>query len=135
LIIYITNEAAASSPDEVVRTALEASRVSNSMETALLSKKDSMSYETISELLDMEMCLDGVTTDNGEGIDGVARFHYMKMRPENDIGQILDEARHTDRVLVAACGPKSLMDAVRDSVDTWRGRRSIDLHCESFGSS
>lgn len=65
------NEVVVLSFDEVVCIVFEVSRVLNLMEIVLLLKKDFMSYEIILELLDMEMCLDGVIIDNGEGIDGV----------------------------------------------------------------
>lgn len=40
-----------------------------------------------------------------------------------------------DRVLVLSCGPKSLMEAVQDSVTKWQKKRNIriDVHCEDFG--
>jgi hypothetical protein len=135
IVIYVTNEATTTSPDEVVRAALECSKIElqNTVKTRLLSKKDAPSYETITEYTDIEMRLDDASDNDEEGLDDIAQFHHERMKPEDEIAHIMKEADRGHKVLVAACGPSSLMDAVTDSVDRWRDTRNIDLHCESFG--
>lgn len=56
------------------------------------------------------------------------------MTPEVVFAEVLGEVNSHERVLVAACGPSSLIDAVKDSVDSWRDKSElgIDLHCEDF---
>lgn len=63
-------------------------------------------------------------------------FDYNKMNTEAEIWEALQTVEDHRRVLVATCGPKSLMDAVRDSAQDYQSKLScrIDVHCEDFSS-
>ncbi|KAH8658311.1 ferric reductase NAD binding domain-containing protein [Xylariales sp. PMI_506] len=62
------------------------------------------------------------------------RCEYKKMKVDLVINEAIQSIEAYQRVLVTACGPSSLMDAVRDSVE--RVRKStgcmIDIHLEDF---
>ncbi|ETS83875.1 hypothetical protein PFICI_05751 [Pestalotiopsis fici W106-1] len=75
----------------------------------------------------------------GPADDGFAELHNIKigrMDIEVVIGESLQTLDSQSRVLVTACGPRSLMDAVRDSADKWRDKSEVALqvHCEAFDS-
>ena len=59
---------------------------------------------------------------------------YGRLNAEDAIGEAMRTAGSSQLTLVAACGPHSLMDSVRDSTDGFRacGHR-IDVYCEDFG--
>lgn len=68
-------------------------------------------------------------------------FQASFERKKSDAGElvrrtIFSSGSHS-KILVAVCGPKSLMNAVKDSVDECRGSMDarIDFHCEDFGGS
>lgn len=63
-------------------------------------------------------------------------FEYGKLSAENVICEALQTVRSQQRVLIAACGPPSLMASVRDSADRYRREAGyiIDVHSEDFGS-
>lgn len=65
----------------------------------------------------------------------VADLRNEKMKVEKVIREAVETVGKYQRVLVAACGPQSLMDAVRDSADRYRKDAGymMDVHCESFG--
>jgi hypothetical protein len=54
---------------------------------------------------------------------------------ENVICQAVAKARDSERIVIAACGPHGLMEAVRKATaDVIRADGpSIEVHCEDFG--
>ncbi|KAF6812980.1 hypothetical protein CMUS01_12940 [Colletotrichum musicola] len=68
--------------------------------------------------------------------DPNASIELLSTRMDVDlvVEDALGELKDGQRVLLAACGPMSLMDAVQESARNWKDRRSIALvvHCESF---
>jgi NAD(P)H-flavin reductase len=63
-------------------------------------------------------------------------IEYRKLDVETAISDAVLSANGNQRILISTCGPKTLMDAVRDSVDMHcrKTSNSIDVHCEDFGS-
>lgn len=61
---------------------------------------------------------------------------YGKLDIETVVSDAVLSTGSDKRILLATCGPKTLMDAVRDSVDMHcrKTSSSIDVHCEDFGS-
>lgn len=59
---------------------------------------------------------------------------YKRMSAGSVISEAMQEVGPDQRVLVAACGPSLLMDAVRDSVECARNNPgcTIDVHLEDF---
>lgn len=70
-----------------------------------------------------------------EDVNQSASLEYKKLSAESVIWDAMQTVGNHEKVLVAACGPSSLMDAVRDSVDSIRckGGHWIDVHFEDFG--
>ncbi|CAH0052280.1 unnamed protein product [Clonostachys solani] len=60
---------------------------------------------------------------------------YEKLRAEAMIHESIQAAGRDSRVLIASCGPKSLMAAVSAAATQYMTPEgpSIDVHCESFG--
>lgn len=71
------------------------------------------------------------TNEIAELVDNV---EYKKLDTDMAIQGAIRKVASHERVLVATCGPKSLMNAVRDSVDRCRmdSNNRIDVHCEDF---
>lgn len=94
-------------------------------------KPPSLTYGTIQS----SYALDGLPT--ASAYDNYTQHHklkFEKMIPEAVFAEVLGEVNSHERVLVAACGPTSLIDAVKDSADSWRDNLElgIELHCENF---
>ena len=51
------------------------------------------------------------------------------------INKVVEESTVDNRVLVASCGPRGLVDGVRDAVkrNTKKSGPSVELHVEAFG--
>ncbi|KAH7311537.1 hypothetical protein B0I35DRAFT_488926 [Stachybotrys elegans] len=69
-----------------------------------------------------------------DGIRGLITVKHEKMNADKVILDSMQAVEKHQQVLVAACGPSSLMDAVKDSAHSWRTRGScgLDVHCEDF---
>lgn len=98
------------------------------MESLPLCKQATFDYKTITEV-DHSACrmMD----------EQAANVTFGKMNARTVILEAMQGVGNNQRVLFAACGPKALMDAVRDSADIYRiehGYR-IDVHCEDFGGA
>lgn len=80
---------------------------------------------------DMEGLLTNTTTNE---IEDAFNIRFEKVHVEQEIGVALEGVATEQRVLVATCGPESLMDDVRDAADRWRNSRGlrIDIHFENF---
>ncbi|KAF4820095.1 Ferric/cupric reductase transmembrane component 1 [Colletotrichum siamense] len=88
-----------------------------------------VNYGSISH--DTEGLLTSTTTNE---IEDAFNIRFEKVHVEQEIGVALEGVATEQRVLVATCGPESLMDDVRDSADRWRNSRGlrIDIHFENF---
>ena len=65
----------------------------------------------------------------------LAQHPEAQERLHMEIAEAMQGVGKAHRVFLAACGSKSLMNAVRESADTYKtgnGYR-IDVHCEDFG--
>lgn len=100
------------------------------MESPLLSGGEVLDYETISGTDDMDTLLANDVTKHGLDLK------FTKMNANVIINDVMEATETKQRVLVATCGPKSLMDDVRDSVFRWQEKPGvrIDVHSEDFNS-
>ncbi|TDZ41204.1 Ferric/cupric reductase transmembrane component 2 [Colletotrichum trifolii] len=76
----------------------------------------------------------------GDDVGAASIGDFCNIKHERlDVKRVLDQATEDSapgqRVLVASCGPKSLVDIVQSSVAWQISSRdvSIDIHCENFG--
>ncbi|CCF44721.1 hypothetical protein CH063_03411 [Colletotrichum higginsianum] len=122
--LYVTSEDSVASPSLATYSDVE-SGVQPEMERSLSSKTGFANYGSISEVCDTDALLGGTDWD---------AVTFTRMDIEMVIGKAMGTSKSCQRVFVAACGPESLMDAVKDSADDWRSKRGfrIDVHCEDF---
>lgn len=128
--VYVTGEDSTPSSDTSVFDASKSQRSRHEMTSRLLSWSDASSYDTISDenetgrLLNETAC-DVVRTPN---------VKFEKLNTDAVIRETLETVGSHQRVLVATCGPVSLMDAVEDAVEGWQNKRGvkIDIHREDF---
>ncbi|VUC37575.1 unnamed protein product [Clonostachys rosea] len=76
------------------------------------------------------------TEDAIKIIKNEANIIYGKLCTTALIQGVMQTVNSQDRVLIAACGPTSLTNDLRDSVDDYQSHFSstIDIYCEDFGS-
>ncbi|KAH6689505.1 ferric reductase NAD binding domain-containing protein [Plectosphaerella plurivora] len=92
-------------------------------------------YEGDEEDREEEPLLGGCPSRHTEHTAGIT-LEYNKLDIETVVGDAVISSDNHQRILISTCGPKTLMDAVRDSVDMHcrKTNNSIDVHCEDFGS-
>lgn len=122
LELYITREEVGARPGAAVHRGLAPDGIQSS--TALLEQA-AFTYKTITEMDHVDKFVD----------DQAAIVKFEKMSARDVIAEAMQGVRKAHRVFLAACGPKSLMDVVRDSADTYKSGNGyrIDVHCEDFG--
>lgn len=130
--LYVTGEDPISSTTNTKQALTGSEEIQGEMESAL-STRSTLNYEEISETGDVQGLRSEVAC---KVVEHVANVRYKKMRTESVIREAMQEVGSHQRALIAACGPKSLMDAVRDSVDSCRSKpgHTVDVHCEDFSS-
>lgn len=130
--LYVTSEDSLSSATTAEQALTGSGEIQGEMESALSTRSIS-NYEEISETGDVQGLLSEAVC---KVVKHVANVRYKKMRTETVIREALQEVGSHQRALIAACGPKSLMDAVRDSGDSCRSKlgHRVDVHCEDFSS-
>ena len=127
--LYVTNdESATTDVEDTVRGATSCVEARNGMEIGW-PKRPSILHEHLVETDDLQV----PTSKIVELADNV---QYTRMNTDTVIQESMQKIGSHQRVLIATCGPKSLMDAVRDSVDICRMDPSsrVDLHCEDFSA-
>ncbi|KAI8648240.1 FAD-binding FR-type domain-containing protein [Fusarium keratoplasticum] len=62
---------------------------------------------------------------------------YERMNPQTVVQNAMFNMGSHEQILICVCGPKSLMDRVKETVnDCWADSNPrIDIHCEDFGGS
>ncbi|OHE98170.1 hypothetical protein CORC01_06538 [Colletotrichum orchidophilum] len=97
----------------------------------LLSRNEIPSYGAVSTVDDTSSL---VARTNGHEVDQAFNQHFMRMDIDLIVSDAIQSVESCQRVLMVTCGPESLMDAVRDSAESWRKKRDlrIDVHCEAF---
>ncbi|KAI1015423.1 hypothetical protein LB504_010982 [Fusarium proliferatum] len=127
LKIYVTGERSASDSSRDDIDTLESSW---GAEREILLREDAFDYETISEMDDLCVSARGAV-DNELKSSSI----FEKLDVDGTIRKAAQASGIHDRVLVLSCGPKSLMEAVQDSVFKWQKKTNIriDVHCEDFG--
>ncbi|KAH6970943.1 ferric reductase NAD binding domain-containing protein [Ilyonectria sp. MPI-CAGE-AT-0026] len=130
--LYVTSEDLLSSATSAEQSLTGSEEIHGEMETALSTRSIS-NYEEISETGNVQGLLSEAAC---KVVERVANVRYKKMRTETVIREGMQEVGSHQRALIAACGPKSLMDAVRDSGDSCRSKLGhwVDVHCEDFSS-
>jgi len=129
VILYITGDDLETNTKLSDRT----SEHGPSTETILLSKGGSPNYETISRVDDDQPLLD---SDADTDVDQLGDLRFTKMDTRDVLSESLQDVVLSQRVLVASCGPKSLMDSIREVTDEYlRLGYRIDAHSEDFGGS
>lgn len=130
--LYVTSEDLLSSATNAEQSLTGSEEIPGEMETALSTRSIS-NYEEISGTGNVQGLLSEAAC---KVVERVANVRYKKMRTETVIREGMQEVGSHQRALVAACGPKSLMDAVRDSGDSCRSKLGhwVDVHCEDFSS-
>ncbi|WYZ44775.1 hypothetical protein EsH8_VIII_000091 [Colletotrichum jinshuiense] len=121
--VYVTS-------DETMATPIE-SEIQKGIESGLLSQRGGFNYGTTSETASTERLLTGTASD---AVERTFNLNFTRMDVNVVIGETMGAVESCQRVLMVACGPESLMDAVKDSADIWRHKRSlgIDVHYEDF---
>ncbi|KAI1614880.1 ferric reductase NAD binding domain-containing protein [Exophiala viscosa] len=126
--LYITSEESSTSPEN-------ASYLNSGLEDIqrLLPVDDAFADEDMLKTGIMHPLLSGKAQ---KGLEHIINVKYGKMSTERVICEAMQGVEGHHRVLVVACGPTSLLDAVRDSVDHCEDKSgySIDVHCEDFGA-
>ncbi|QGI85736.1 hypothetical protein CEK25_012465 [Fusarium fujikuroi] len=129
LKIYVTGERSASGS---LRDDIDTPESSWGTEREILLREDAFDYETISAMDDLCVSACG-------GVDNELKSSSFleKLDVDGTIRKAAQASGSHDRVLVLSCGPKSLMEAVQDSVSKWQKKKNIriDVHCEDFVSS
>ncbi|RMJ17588.1 hypothetical protein BHE90_015319 [Fusarium euwallaceae] len=66
-----------------------------------------------------------------------ASIVYKRMNPQTVVQNALSNMRSDEQILICVCGPKSLMDRVRETVEDCGddSNPTIDIHCEDFEGS
>lgn len=130
--LYVTSEDLLSSATHAEQVLAGSEEVQGEMESAL-STRSMSNYEELSETGDLQRLLSEASC---KAVEHLTNARYMKMRAETVIREAMQEVGSHQRALIAACGPKSLMDAVRDSGDSCRSKLGhwLDVHCEDFSS-
>ncbi|KAF5021915.1 hypothetical protein F66182_6063 [Fusarium sp. NRRL 66182] len=130
LTIYVTNEPWPS-PNSTIRAACETEATSPCVETRLLSTEEACRYGTISGVGDMDRLLGEAACDIAQQNP---KIRFEKMAIHSVLNEALVNVVFHQRVLIATCGPKSLMDDVGDFADRWQNKAdaSVDVHCEDF---
>lgn len=127
--IYITSDEPITGPNAGICTRV----LSGEIQSMIPHESDPHTYGAIPELDGM----DGLSTRAAYArLEQIATIKCMKMETEAVICEATRAINNDQRVLVAACGPQSLMDAVRDSAESWRTRLGLRLciHCEDFNN-
>lgn len=122
--LFVTNEEATSSS---IATPYD---IAHDVESQLLSGNRTPGYGAVSSA-DTDSLL---ARTNGHEVEQAYNLHFRRMDTESVIGDAIQFVESRQRVLMATCGPESLMEAVRDSAESWRKRRDlrIDVHSEDF---
>lgn len=129
MILYITGE----DLEEDTKMSDTGSEDGNSTETMLLSKGGGPNYETISRIDDERPLLD---SDDDTDVDEIGDLRFTKMDTRDVLSESFQDVRLDQRVLVASCGPQSLMNSIRDVTDEYlRLGYRIEAHSEDFGGS
>ncbi|KAF4973679.1 hypothetical protein FSARC_68 [Fusarium sarcochroum] len=129
LKVYVTGEQPGSSSAATTPTVTECEHSIDELESEALLREEAFNYDTISPMSDIGGLFHRTSAD-----EQTANLMFEKLDNDIVIGEALGKAGYHQRVLVATCGPKSLMDAVEDSAGKWQNKRGlrIDIHCEDF---
>lgn len=120
--LYVTREEVGARPGIAVHKGLASDGVQSS--TPLL-EQTAFTYKTVTEMDYIEKLVN----------EQAANIKFEKLSARDVIAEAMQGVGKAHRVFLAACGPKSLIDSVRESADTYKtgnGYR-IDVHCEDFG--
>lgn len=95
------------------------------VESGLICNTTSPNYETISKV-DATVTYDAIPHDFS--------IAFEKMKIDEVVEMALEGTGTHEHILVATCGPTSLMDTVKSSAEFWRDRKGlhIDVHSEDF---
>ncbi|KAK1623560.1 ferric reductase NAD binding domain-containing protein [Colletotrichum phormii] len=123
--LFVTNEEPISSP---IATQTD---TPYDVESQLLSERGTPSYGAVSSVDDTSSLL---ARANGHEVEQAYNLHFRRMDIESVVSDAIQSVESRQRVLMATCGPESLMEAVRDSAESWRKKRDlrIDVHSEDF---
>ncbi|KXH33982.1 hypothetical protein CSIM01_02317 [Colletotrichum simmondsii] len=123
--LFVTNEEATSS------SIAPPYDIAHDVESQLLSGNRTPGYGAVSSSDDTSSLL---ARTNGHEVEQAYNLHFRRMDIESVISDAIHFVESRQRVLMATCGPESLMEAVRDSAESWRKRRDlrIDVHSEDF---
>ncbi|KAL2852070.1 hypothetical protein BJY01DRAFT_100482 [Aspergillus pseudoustus] len=83
---------------------------------------------------DTERLLPSHTGYGGSGGHGFT-IQYEKMAPQLVMEEAIQGVKSCDRILIAACGPRGLVDSVRDAASGLQGKDccEIDIYSEGIG--
>jgi hypothetical protein len=127
--VHVTDEQPRGSSAAKPPTATVCQRVIGEVESEGLLRDNALNYGTASEMGDVGELFQQTTSD-----EQTFDLNFEKVNIDVVISESLKVAGRHQRVLVASCGPKSLMDDVVDSAHKWQNKRglTIDVHCENF---
>ena len=129
VILYITGE----DVEEDSKVSVRHSENWTSEETILLPKGTAQSYQTISQVdEELSSLSDDPDADSIRNDD----LRYTKLDTQDLLSETLQDVGLSQRVLVASCGPLSMMNSIKDATDEYiRSGYRIDAHSEDFGGS
>jgi ferric-chelate reductase len=129
--VYITGPKSSVSHYDAADTVAKCDLTQNGIESKSLLQGSASRYGTIQQA-------DATSEQpvSPENIDYAKLCDIKTARMDTEVvfEKILRTVSSHDRVLVATCGPKSLMNDVRESVDHWRNKSdlAIQMHSEAF---
>ncbi|TDZ31053.1 putative ferric reductase transmembrane component [Colletotrichum spinosum] len=123
--LFVTDEPSTSSSQARTGAASQYD-ARNREETSLLSASKGSGYNAITGLEETS-----IISLEEPGLN----IRFKKMNIGAIMDKAMEEVQVNQRVLVATCGPRGLMDAVENSVCGWREKTQdirLDVHCEDF---
>ncbi|KAF7540733.1 hypothetical protein G7054_g1190 [Neopestalotiopsis clavispora] len=133
ITVYITGPKSSANHYDAANTVVKSNEMQNGMESRSLLQGSASSYGTIQEA---DATAEQPVSPANVKFAKLCDIKTVRMDTEVVFEKMLRTVNSHDRVLVATCGPKSLMDDVRESVDHWRNKSdlAIQMHSEAFDS-
>jgi hypothetical protein len=130
--LYVTSEEAIATLNKEMGTVAGSGDI-RSVLKSILAERNTNNHGYVCETDVSEGKLDGEVCSD---VESMVNFEYKRMSVDTVIWEAMQAVQSHQRVLVAACGPKPLIDAVRESADRCRRKTGhrIDVHCEGFGA-
>ncbi|KAF9876777.1 hypothetical protein CkaCkLH20_05623 [Colletotrichum karsti] len=127
--LHITDEKSKTDSDTAPTAAPESQHHRNTPTTGLLSEAGTLNYETVSELGNAESLLSEASLCIDEQLFDL---RYERMDVQEVVADAMRTVEDHDRVLIATCGPESLMDAQYDEGRARELIPALNTHLEDL---